>query len=315
MREDALDLSIIIVNWNTRDELIGCLDSIAGQRQAPCEVFVIDNHSRDGSAEAVREKHPWVTLVENEENLGFARAANIGLECSRGRYVVILNPDTTVREGTLEAFLAFMEAHPDAGIAGGQLFNPNASKQNSIANFPSLATELLNKSLLRWLFPKIFPGKGQEYSGPIEVDSVVGACMVVRRDAVQSVGLLDEGYFLFFEETDWCYRMKGAGWKVYHVPQFQIVHFQGKSAAGEKKRAKLEYYRSRYRFFKKNRGRWAWLLLHIGLLIKLVVELISLTAVCLVTLFAIEKWKKKLSIAAYLLLWHLRLCPKGMGLT
>ena len=112
-----------------------------------------------------------------------------------------------------------MDSHPETGVAGAQLLNSDGSKQNSIANFPSLATELLNKSLLRWLFPERFPGKERDYSEPIEVDSVIGACMMVRREALDQVGLLDEDYFLFLEETDWCYRMKRAGWKIYHVPR------------------------------------------------------------------------------------------------
>ena len=197
---------------------------------------------------------------------------------------------------------------------GAQLLNPDGSKQNSFANFPSLATELLNKSLLRWLFPKTFPGKDKNYYEPIEVDSVIGACMVVRRQAIEQVGLLDEDYFLFLEETDWCYRMKRAGWKIYHVPQAEIYHSQGKSAEREKRKAKIEYYRSRYHFFKKNRGGLEEFILLIGLMIRLCIELILMTVACFFTFLRVKKWRGKLSVYAYLLGWHLRGCPKGMGL-
>ena len=149
---------------------------------------------------------------------------------------------------------------------------------------------------------------------PIEVDSVIGACMVVRREAMEQVGLLDEDYFLFLEETDWCYRMKRAGWKIYHVPQAEVYHFQGKSAETAKKRARVEFYRSRYHFFKKNRGNLQWFILLSGLMIRLVFELLMMTVASLVTFFAIKGWLRKLSIYAYLFWWHLRLCPEGMGL-
>ena len=207
-----------------------------------------------------------------------------------------------------------MESHPDAGIAGVQLLNGDGSRQNSIANFPSLATELLNKSLLRWLFPERFPGKERDYSGPIEVDSVIGACMITRREAMEQVGTLDEDYFLFFEETDWCYRMKKAGWKVYHVPQAEIVHFQGRGAETKKREAKVEYYHSRYQFFKKNRGDLQWFLLLIGLMAKLKIELLSMVVGCLLTLFRIRRVEKA---TLHLCLSHglaSSILPKRMGI-
>jgi GT2 family glycosyltransferase len=138
--------------------------------------------------------------------------------------------------------------------------------------------------------------------------------MMVRRDALDRVGLLDEDYFLFLEETDWCYRMKKAGWKIYHVPQAEVYHFQGKSAEAVKKRARVEFYRSRYHFFKKNRGGLQWFILLNGLIMKLGFELLTMTVASLVTFFIIKGWRKKLSIYAYLLWWHLRFCPEGMGL-
>jgi len=311
----VIDLSIIIVNWNTKDLLIQCLKSLEQTLQRlKMEVFVVDNGSVDGSVKSVREKFPGAIVIQNPINLGFAKANNQALILSKGKYILLLNPDTQEKEGAIETLRAFMDNHPEAGAAGAQLLNSDGSKQNSIANFPSLATELLNKSLLRWLFPKTFPGKERNISEPIEVDSIIGACMMVRREAMEQVGLLDEDYFLFLEETDWCYRMKKAGWKVYHVPQAEVYHFQGKSAEKDKKRAKVEYYRSRYQFFKKNRGSWQWSVLLIGLLIKLGFEFLSMVIACILTGFAVKKWRNKLSNYAYLLWWHLKGCPEGMGL-
>jgi GT2 family glycosyltransferase len=278
------------------------------------EIFVVDNGSTDGSVVAIQEKFPRVRLIENPVNLGFAKANNQALSVSKGRYLLLLNPDTRVKDEAIPTMLSFVNTHEEAGLVGAQLLNADGSKQNSIANFPSLATELLNKNVLRWLFPERFPGKEKEYPGPIEVDSVIGACMLLRREAMDQVGLLDEDYFLFLEETDWCYRIKKAGWKIFHIPQAEVFHFQGKSADAYKERAKVEYYRSRYHFFKKNKGGLQWFVLLIGLMARLGVELISTFVACVFTLFGINKWRRKLSTYIYLVWWHLRLCPEGMGL-
>ncbi len=310
-----IDLSIVIVNWNTKDFLLQCLESICQTvRRGSWEILMIDNGSSDGSGEAAKKSFPSIQLIENGINLGFAKAVNQGLQQSSGRNILLLNPDVRLKGGAIERVLYFMETHSEVGVSGGQLLNEDGSKQNSIANFPSLATELLNKSLLKRMLPKRFPGKGRNYSEPIEVDSVIGACMMVRREAMEQVGLLDEDYFLFLEETDWCYRMKRAGWKVYHLPEVEIYHFQGKSAEVEKKRAKVEYYRSRYHFFKKHRGKLRELFLHIGLVTKLIITLIFTTLICLLTFFTVKRWRGKLSISAYLFWWHMRLCPAEMGL-
>ncbi|MGQ9637797.1 MAG: glycosyltransferase family 2 protein [Thermodesulfobacteriota bacterium] len=309
------DLSIIIVNWNTKEELLRSLESIYQNKgKANEEIIVVDNGSQDGSMEELKKVFPSVLIIQNERNLGFAKAVNQGLQIASGRYFLLLNPDTGLKEGVIEELYFFMEKHPEIGLIGPQLLNDDGSKQNSIANFPSLATELFNKSLLRWLFPKHFPGKEEEYTEPIEVDSVIGACIMVRKKAIEEVGLLDEDYFLFFEETDWCYRMKKAGWKIYHVPKVKVFHFQGKSVEKEKVRSKVEYYRSRYLFFKKHKGKYQLLLLIIGLIIKLIIEFIFMGFSNLFTFFRFPKIRKRFNVYAYLLWWHLRGCPEGMGL-
>ncbi len=308
-------LSVIIVSWNTKELLLQCLESLfraLGTLEA--EVFVVDNGSADGSPEAVKRTFPAVKLIENRANLGFAKASNQALQQSQGTYLLLLNPDTRVKEGAIQGLLSFLEGHPDAGVAGAQLLNPDGSKQNSIANFPSLATELLNKSLLRRLFPGKFPGKGRHYEAPLEVDSVIGACMMVRREAAERVGWLDEDYFLFLEETDWCFRIKKAGWRIYHCPEAEIYHLQGKSGESQRKRAKVEYYQSRYLFFRKNRGQGSRAILHVAVILKLFVEVVSLGLGVLLTFFSRPRWKHKFLNALYLLEWHLRLCPRGMGL-
>ena len=310
-----MNLSIIIVNWNTRDLLLQCLESVY---QSVCgmgkEVFVVDNGSIDGSLSVARDRFPETRFIENRKNVGFAKANNQALVLSKGDYILLLNPDTLLKDGAIGKLLSFMETHPEAGGAGAQLLNLDGTRQNSIANFPSLATELIHKRFLRKLFPKAFPGKEKNYSEPIEVESVIGACMILRRDVIAQVGGLDEDYFLFMEETDWCYRMRKAGWKIYHVPGAEVYHFQGKSVGINKKHAKVEYYRSRYLFFKKNRGGFQWLALHLGLRIRLCAELFLMSLVCFLSCWAVQKWRRKLWIYAYLMWWHLRGCPGDMGM-
>ena len=310
-----MDVSIVIVNWNTKNLLLQCLEAVYQTAGAvETEVYVVDNGSADGSGTAVKERFPGVTLIENQINLGFAKANNQALSLSKGDYLLLLNPDTRVEAEAIERLFSFMKGRSEAGAAGPQLLHSDGTKQNSIANFPSLATELLNKRFLRWLFPKKFPGKERVYREPLEVDSVIGACMMVRRDAMEQVGLLDEDYFLFLEETDWCYRLKKAGWKIYHVPQAEVYHFQGKGVGMEKKRARIEYYRSRALFFKKNRGNLQWLVLLIGSMVRLGAGLFFMAVVCCFSLFSVKKWINKLSIYTFITWWYLKGCPEEMGL-
>jgi len=306
----GMDLSCILVNWNTKDLILGALRSVVETVHGfVYEIIVVDNGSRDGSPAAVAEAFPQVRLIRNDTNHGFARAVNQALAQARGRYIMLLNSDARLMEGAVQALMAFMEENPDVGIAGGQLINADGSRQNSIAPFPSLATELLNKRLLRTLFPHRYPGKERNYPRPINVDSLVGACIIVRRQAIAEVGNLDEGYFFFMEETDWCFRMKKQGWRISFVPGAHILHLQGSSVARAKTEARIEYYRSRYRFFAQWRGRTETILLQGGLILRLVGE-VAANSLLLWKKRYRERWRSYWR----LLLWHLRGCPSNEGL-
>ncbi len=303
-------LSFILVNWNTKGYTLEALRSIVNTvGDYRHEIFVVDNGSTDGSPEAIRKAFPRVRLTSNERNFGFARAVNQALAQAKGSYCVLLNSDARLMEGAIKALVAFMEENPDAGIAGGQLMNEDGSRQNSIAPFPSLATELFNKRLLRIFFPRRYPGKERDYPSPLDVDSLVGACIIVRRQAIEEVGKLDEGYFFFMEETDWCLRMKKRGWRVSFVPQARILHLQGASASMAKAETRIEYYRSRYRFFTKWHGRGRTAFLKIGLMLRLATE---------VTANSLLLWNKRYRTRwrsyCRLLSWHLRSCPSHEGL-
>jgi GT2 family glycosyltransferase len=185
-----------------------------------------------------------------------------------------------------------MRQCPRCGVAGAQLLDPDGSRQNSIANFPTLATELLNKSLLRLVFPRRFPGKEHHYPEPVQVESVVGAFFLTRRTVWQQIGGLDERFFFFFEETDFCLRVREQGWEVLHLPSVQVCHEQGKSARQWSAAARIEYWRSRYAYFAKNHP----------------------PNMALVTFGLSERYREKLRLRWAVARWHLSGCPAGMGL-
>ncbi len=311
-----MDISFIIVNWNTCKLLLDCLRSIANTvTGCSYEIFVVDNGSTDGSVGAVKEQFgTQVTLIENSENRGFAQANNQALKIAQGRYIVLLNSDTVLQESAISTLIAFLENNPAAAAIGPRMIDSDGSLQNSYDNFPSLTTELLNKSLLRALFPEKYAGKNSFASEPFEVDSIIGACMAIRRDAILQVGPLDEDYFFFLEETDWCFRLRAAGWKMYHHPAAEIMHLQGQSKKRRPAQARIEYYRSLYLFFKKNRPIVSYALLRIVRFIKLVINcVLNLAGLCL-TFGASQRLREKTAIYAYLLWWHLLLCPDSWGL-
>jgi len=303
-----MDISVVIVNWNTRKLLLNCIDSIYKTvKNISMEIWVVDNASTDDSVASARRLYPDVKIIQNKENLGFAAANNQAFKRMQGRYVVLLNTDTLLTEGAVERIYSFMEDRPDTGMACGQLLNPDESKQNSIANFPGVLSLLCNETILRILLPEKFPSKRKTFKHPIEVDSCIGACLLVRKKAMDQVGFFDEKYFFFFEETDWAYRMKQAGWKIYFVPLARIYHFQGQSV-GHNFRSRVLYYGSRYIYFKK----WHpdhFLLIRLIVFGRLVVDAALNLVGFALTLGLQSGIKKKLEVYIRLIRWHIEGCP------
>ncbi len=299
-----MDTSIIIVNWNTKDLLRSCLASIRETvKETDYEIIVVDNGSNDGSVDMLHAEYPSVRVIENGQNLGFAAANNRGFSVMRGRYALLLNTDAVLTENAVAELFGFMEKKPDAAMVCGQLLNADGSKQNSIASFPSILTLLANMPLLEYLFPGRYPSKRYEYREPIEVDSGIGACLLVRKKAMDEVGFLDERYFFFFEETDWAYQMKKAGWKVYHVPAARIYHLQGQSI-GNDVRSRIEFYRSRYMFFQKWYSRGYYRLVSMIIFLRLLMNCL-LTALLLITTLGFHGGtKKRWLMYSRLIAWH-----------
>lgn len=307
------DCSVIVVSWNTRDLLEACLASV--REKAPgAEAIVVDNGSADGSAAMVRAKFPEAVLVENPSNRGFARAVNQGLDRAARPVAVLLNPDATLSDGALEELLKALDADPAIGIAGAQLLDQDGRRQHSFDNFPTLATECLNKWLVRVLFPGRFPDKSRQFDSVTDVDSVIGACLAVRRGTVERVGPLDEAYFVFLEETDWCLRMRRAGLRVVHVPSARVFHRQGKAKAIRPVLARIEYLRSLFLYFRKNRSSAAYLLLRAARLAKSFLNAFGTSLALVLTLGLSGAVRRRAAIHAGLFGWQLLGCPDSIGL-
>lgn len=302
-------ISIIIVNWNTKELLRDCLQSVYKTVQGIVyETIVVDNASLDGSVAMLQREFPAAHVIENKVNRGFGAANNQALSIMKGRYALLLNTDTVLTENAVSLLFSFMEGRPDTAMACGQLLNADGSRQNSIAAFPSLLTLMTNISLLEYIWPRRYPSKRYTFTEPVEIDSGIGACLIIRKQAIDEVGMLDERYFFFFEETDWAYRMKAAGWKIFHVPQAFIYHLQGQSI-GRDVRSRMEFYHSRYQFFRKWRSGPSFILIGLVILTRLMINWL-LTAVANALVLGQKKFlRDKLIVYSQLLLWHIKGCP------
>jgi GT2 family glycosyltransferase len=312
-----IDLSIIVVSWNTRDVLMDCLLSIEREvilrdddGRIEVETLLVDNGSCDGTVEAVRKRFPFVDVIALPENRGYAGGNNEGLRRARGRYLGLLNSDTIMKRDALERCVRYLDEHVDVGVVGPQLLNPDGSKQNCIHNYPRLLTEIVPKILLETLLPERFPSKRFEHPHPLDVEAVLGACLLVRREVLDKVGLLPEDYFLFLEETEWCLQIRRAGWRVVHLPKARVVHLYG---ASSKKRlpaeTRIEYHRSLYHFFNKNRGPSVAATVFCMRTLKSVLYVVA-EAPLAVSPGGRGRWWDRARVAA----WHLRGCPTDWGL-
>lgn len=254
-------LSVIIVNWNVRDLLRTCLSAVlrAQDRGPAREVIVVDNVSADGSVEMVRREYPQVRVIANRENRGFTGGNNQGLAASTGRYLMLLNPDTEVQDGALQTLVDYLEAHAEVGAVGPQLRNPDGSVQSSRRRFPTPATAFFESTWLqRWAPRGLLRRYYVQDHGDDEtlaVDWVTGAALAVRRAVYEQVGGLDEDFFMYSEELDWCRRIKAAGWQVVYLPAARVVHHEGKSSEQAVPARHINFQRSKIRYFRKYHGR------------------------------------------------------------
>lgn len=276
-----MDLSIIIVTHNSRDQVQKCLASLDRYpASGSSEIIVVDNASSDGTPRMIEERFPGVSLDSNTENKGYSRGVNQGIAGATGRNMLILNPDIEVQENSIDRLLEFMDRTPDAGIAGSKLIYPDGTLQHSCRSFYTIRTLLLRRTFLGRLFPNARALRKHlmldyDHEESRKVDWVLGACMLVRREAMEKVGLMDERFFLYFEDTDWCFRMKKMDWGVYYIPDSVMIHHYERSSAGSMLKlpflihllSLLRYYEKWNRmsyFLRRNRGFLKFLLFMLG---------------------------------------------------
>lgn len=251
-KSPATDMSVVLVCWNNREYLDACLRSlyVSGLRSS-FDVVVVDNGSGDGSQAMLREKYPGVRLIQNDGNVGLGRASNQGIEATRGRYVLLLNNDTLVNDSSLDAMVAFLDRSPEAAAVGGKLINPDGSFQAGYADFSTLLEEFLVATHIGELLWEGYPSHIESEHAK-EVDWMSSACLLLRRSALDKVGLLDESYFIYGDEADLQYRLKKAGWGVYYLPGIHTVHYGGRSM--DRWRRRRMVYRGKMLFYRKNYG-------------------------------------------------------------
>ena len=262
-----MDLGLVIVSYNTRQLTAACLESVYGALSTSdlqASIVVVDNASSDGSAAMIRRRFTQATLIDSEENLGFARATNLGIDematsPTSPRYILLLNPDTIVSQGALPLMVSYLDRHPQVGVVGPQLSYADGSFQHGAFHFPTLwmaffdfwtVHHRLADSRLNGRYPRRLYASGQ----PFPIDHPLGAALMIRWETIQQVGLLDGDYFMYCEEIDWCMRVKAAGWQVYCVPQAKITHLAGQSTQRFRDEMFIALWRSRYRLFEKHYG-------------------------------------------------------------
>jgi N-acetylglucosaminyl-diphospho-decaprenol L-rhamnosyltransferase len=277
-------VSVVIVNYRQGDLLLACLESVFRTADAlPVEVIVVDNASGDDTATVVAGRFPRVRLVLNDRNLGFARATNQGLALGTAPLCLWLNPDTVVQPGALQELVRFFHAHPDAAAVGPRMIGPDGELQYSCRAFPTLGTGLFTRySLLRRLWPgnpvsARYLLSGWDHAGVREVDWISGSCLLTSRDVLRRVGPLDEAYFLFNEDVDWCRRAADAGLRVYYDPAAVVVHHIGASKARLPAWLVVERHRGMFRYYRKHmrRSRWLDVPVAVGIAVRAGVELLT----------------------------------------
>lgn len=259
-----MDVSIIIISFNTSELLRDCLKSVVTQSEGlNYEIIVVDNASTDGSVEMVERDFDSVRLIKNEKNTGFAAANNQAIAQAKGKYILLLNPDTVVLDKAIQKTIAFADSHKEAAVVGPCVLNPDRTVQRTCSMYPSVLNFMLSSTYLYKLFPKskLFGRELMTWwdrNDTREVQVVSGCYMLIRREAIEQVGVMDDGYFFYAEETDWCYRFNKAGWKLMFTPDARIIHYGGASSSQRKVDMMLQLRGSLLLFMKKHHSKPAY---------------------------------------------------------
>jgi GT2 family glycosyltransferase len=308
-------ISIVIITKDTKELLKALLQSVMhdGLLQPYLkEIIIIDNASTDGTAEMTKSEFSGATLVRNDENRGFSVSANQGIAHSTGEYVLLLNSDTLMIEGEILKMLTFMDEQRDTGICGPQLVYPDMKPQRSFAYRPTLLLEVIPKPILELMFPTRYARSNLTYSAPIEVDSLIGAAIMVRRKALELTGGFDERFFFFLEETDLCLRIREEGQRIIFFPDARVIHLQGRTVGQSWIEGRIEYNISLHKFIKKHHTSLYYFTFSFIRFLKCFLMLVSYSVLpfLLITGRAWMKYKYYFR----LLVWHMRGRPEKGGL-
>jgi len=301
-------ISFVIINWNTKELLEKCILAVYSSTNTP-NIIVTDNGSIDGSSGMVKNKFPKVRLIANSSNLGFGAAVNQAIKSIKTKYILILNTDTVINKQAVERMAGFMESNPNAGLCTPILLREDGSVQDTFGPYPSLLTEIIGRPLLRRLLPNRFTPHTVNALKPKKTAVIRGACLMARRIALEDVGGFDERYFLFFEETDLCFKMNRRGYGIWYLPDINVYHMSGRSADTEIASARIEYWRSRYIFFRTYYPLWKVFILRLVLMAKLLIDWIlnfvgSIHRLC----------RQKLRTYSIIIIWHILGCPVNWGI-
>lgn len=262
----APKVSIVIVNWKTPELLAILLDSIAREDTGheSFELLIVDNNSGDGSVEMLKTRFPYVKLTENSDNVGFSRACNQVIPTARGQYVLLLNPDCEVTKNAVSIMADYLDANPDCGAVGPKVLNTDGTLQLACRrSFPSVKASFFRLTYLSKLFPRsrYFSEYNLTHANPdeqLEVDALSGSCMMVRKDVIDRIGLLDEDIFMFGEDIDWCWRIKELGYRVVYIPESVVYHVHGASSRFRPVGATINLHRGMHVFYKKHLAKKYW---------------------------------------------------------
>ena len=255
-----IDISVIIVNWNTKTLLLDCVASLyQTTREAKMEIIVVDNASTDGSVDAMRQSFPQVKIIENLQNFGFAKANNIGIRKAQGRYICLVNSDVKALDGVLDNMHTYMEKHSSVGALAPKIYGGDMQIQKNCREFPNLRNIFCEEFFLNRLFPRASVFRGRDmidcnYDVEMEVEVLSGCFMMVRREAIDRVGLLDERFFFYSEDMDWCKRIYDADWKLIHYPGAEIIHYGGASSDTAPTRFRLEMLKANWQYWRKHKS-------------------------------------------------------------
>ncbi len=315
-----MKLSIIIVSWNVRADIINCLGSIyKNPSSSPFEVILIDNASSDKTVECIQKEFSQVVCIANNDNRGFAGANNQGIEIAKGEYLLFLNPDTIIHKGTLDYLVDFMDNNKEAGACGPQLLNEDGSIQRSVRRFPSFRGALYRFTFLKYfkIFKKDYRNwlaRDFDHKSQIEVDQLMGAALLVRKSITDNIGGFDERYFMYYEEVDLCCRIKHDGWQIVFLPQVRITHLGGRSSQQIPAAKRIMMLRSMLKYFRKHRGIGITFLFNcffkIGVLLREIVDLVITGCIYILSCLMLDvprcrKYKERLKSGSLFLFQYI----------